>query len=297
MPERTLQHADLCREAQFTLRATDDEDGDGLTIDGYAAVYDTPTRIDSWEGTFDEQLSYGAFRKSLSERTPKLQFDHGHHPLIGSLPIGRWESITEEKSAGLHTVGRLHNNWLVEPVRDAMREGSVDGMSFRFTVVREEWRDAANKIIRDRDDLMKLLWEPGDRGPLKRTLKEVKITEAGPVVWPAYAETSVGVRSKVVIDLGRLSDPAERSKVAELIYAAEAANVKSESPDAPPANQEQVAEHPDEARESIPAEPAPPAAEPSSAEHPSAPPQVRAKNPAKELAMHCRGYLISIERN
>jgi phage head maturation protease len=117
---------DLLRTATFQLRASEDGSGDGLTIDGYAAVYDTPTRIDSWEGTFDEQIAFGAFRKSISERMPKLQFDHGYHPLIGSIPIGRWTDLSEERGLGLHTVGRLHDNWLVEPVRDAIAEESID---------------------------------------------------------------------------------------------------------------------------------------------------------------------------
>ena len=81
-----------------SVRTTDDEDGDGFTIDGYATVYDSPTRIDSWEGVFDEEFAYGAFARSIRSRLPKLQFDHGYHPLIGSLPIGRWESVTEDKN-------------------------------------------------------------------------------------------------------------------------------------------------------------------------------------------------------
>lgn len=285
MPERTLQREDLCREARFTVRATDDPSGDGLTIDGYAAVYDTPTRIESWEGTFDEQIAYGAFRKSIGERMPKLQFDHGHHPLIGSLPIGRWDSLKEEAGAGLHAIGRLHDNWLVEPVRDAIAEGSVEGMSFRFSVVREEWRDSTGKLIRDEAELMRLLWEPGDRGPLQRTLKEVKISEAGPVVWPAYQETSVSLRSKVTIDLGRLTDPEQRRTLARAVFLADAA---TRTTDAPPANQERADEHP--------APVAPPVARPSSGEHPSAP-AVRRPNPAREFAQNARGYLLKIERN
>lgn len=284
MPERTVHYDDLCREARFTLRATDEDSGDGLTIDGYAAVFDTPTRIDSWEGTFDEQIAYGAFRKSLRERMPKLQFDHGHHPLIGSLPIGRWNEMAEEQGAGLHAVGRLANNWLVEPVRDAIADGSVDGMSFRFSVVREEWRDAAGKQLRDPNEVAQLLWNPGDRGPLQRTLKEVKITEAGPVVWPAYAETSVGVRSKVTIDLGRLrTDPEQRRLLAEAVLIADTA---VSTTDAPPTNQEPSGSHPS---------PDAPAAHRSSpGEHPSAPPQ-RPANPAREFAQHARGYLLTIE--
>ncbi len=313
MPARELVLDDLCREAQFSVRATDDADGDGLTIDGIAAVFDTPTRIESWEGTFDERIAYGAFRKSVRERMPKLQFDHGHHPLIGSLPIGRWDSMVEEQGAGLHAVGRLHDNWLVEPVRDAIREQSVDGMSFRFSVVREEWRDGEGKVIRDQMKLLELLWNPDpDRGVLQRTLKEVKITEAGPVTWPAYAETSVGVRSrKVVIDLGRLNERDERSRLAEAVFladaaarteqddpAAEPAKETPKAPDAPPADQAPPSEHPDKTDEKpSEVESAPPADRSSPSTHPSALWPARKPNPAKEFAKHARGYLIGIERN
>lgn len=275
-----LVRADLCREARFELRATEDPSGDGLTIDGYAAVYDTPTRIDSWEGQFDESISFGAFGRSIRAKMPKLQFDHGHHPLIGSLPIGTWTSMREERGVGLHAVGRLHDNWLVEPVRDAISQGSVDGMSFRFSVVQEEWRDAQGNKVRE-DELLSLLWKPGDRGPLQRTLREVKISEAGPVVWPAYQETSVGVRSKqIVIDLGRPTDPAQRKQLAEALIVFDAANRNT---DAPPANQARPDEHP-----STPDAP-PVDRDTSSGEHPSESP--RKVNPAKSLAKTYRGYL------
>lgn len=184
---------DLERSAAFDIIRAD-EGSDGLTLEGYAAVFDSPTRIDSWEGTFDEQIARGAFRKSVRERTPRLQFDHGRHPVVGSIPIGRFTDVSEDER-GLHVVARLTDNWLVQPVRDAIAEGSIDGMSFRFTVVREEWRDNAGILIKA-EELPQLLWNPGERGPLLRTLKEVKIAEAGPVVWPAYDNTTVGVRAK-----------------------------------------------------------------------------------------------------
>jgi HK97 family phage prohead protease len=186
----------LERSMPFKLeRADSASTGDGLTLDGYAAVFDTPTRIDSWEGCFDEQIQRGAFKKSIRENTPVLQFDHGRHPLIGSIPIGVITELAED-DAGLHVVGRMSDNWLIEPVRDAIANESVDGMSFRFEVVREEWRDNKGTVLKDPYEIMDLLWEPGERGPLLRILKEVRCAELGPVVFPAYKETSVGVRTK-----------------------------------------------------------------------------------------------------
>jgi len=284
MPDATRhlpQRDELCREAHFTLRAIEDASGDGLTIDGIAAVFNTPTRIDSWEGQFDEDIAPGAFRRSIRAKMPKLQFDHGHHPLIGSLPIGRWTSM-EEEPAGLRAVGRLHDNWLVDPVRDAINEGSVDGMSFRFSVVREQWRDNTGKTIRE-DELARLLWEPGDRGPLQRTLLEVKISEAGPVVWPAYEQTSVGVRSKVVtIDLGRLTDPEQRKTLARAVFLADAASRHDGSQTTDVAPDEHASD-----------QDAPQVTAPSPGEHPST---ARKANPAKAFAKTARIHVLSLKK-
>lgn len=239
MPERTSPaREDLCRSAPFTLtRAT--ESTDGLTIEGYGAVFNSPTRINSWEGDFEEVIAPGAFRKSLRERVPRMQFDHGQHPLLGSLPLGRW-TVAEEDDRGLHLVGRLTDNWLVGPFRDAIRDGGVEGMSFRFAVVRDEWADAAGTRLRDHEVADLLFNGAGDRGPIRRTLREVKASEAGPVVWPAYEDTAVGVRSRgtVVIDLARLREPDERRRIADLVAAAEAATrdvpQPTETTDVPP---------------------------------------------------------------
>lgn len=186
---------DLTRSVAFTVTRADDESGDGLTLEGYAAVFGQWTEIDSWEGMFREQFKRGSFRKTLRQRgAPLMQYDHGRHPLIGSIPIGRYDTM-QETDAGLHVVGRLTDNWLIEPVRDAIRDGGVTGMSIRFAVVRDEWRDTNGKLVKP-DELMELLWAPGDRGPLERTVIEARLMEAGPVAWPAYDGTSVGVRAR-----------------------------------------------------------------------------------------------------
>jgi uncharacterized protein len=186
---------DLERSAPFQfLRADDDGAGDGRTLSGYAAVFGQDTEIDSWEGRFTETIRKGAFRKTIRESTPVMQFDHGRHPLIGSLPIGSIADLREDDQ-GLFVEGRITDNWLMQPVRDAIAEQTVNGMSFRFEVVREEWRDANGKLVRP-EEVLDLLWMPGDRGPLRRELIELKCRELGPVVFPAYVGTAVSVRSR-----------------------------------------------------------------------------------------------------
>lgn len=185
---------DLVRSVPFALERADDEDG--LTLAGYAAVFNARTTIDSWEGLFEEEVAPGAFKKSLRERTPLMQFDHGHHPMVGSLPIGQIKTLRED-AEGLYVEARLHDNWMVEPVRDAIASGAIDGMSFRFSVVQEKWSDRAGML------------------PL-RTLKEVKLFEVGPVVWPAYEQTSVGVRAREIA-AAFTSDPAFRNEIARAV--------------------------------------------------------------------------------
>lgn len=206
----------LSRSVPFEQRDGDAGEGDGLTLDGYGAVFGTPTRIDSWEGCFDEEIARGAFKKSLAERTPVLQFDHGHHPMVGSIPIGSFEKLREDEN-GLHVVAKLHDNWLVQPVRDAIKSKAIPGMSFRFSVVKDEWRTADGAVVKP-EDVERLLWKSDRANPatiLKRTLKEVRLFEVGPVVFPAYAETSVGVRASEL--LTALTDPQVRADLARAL--------------------------------------------------------------------------------
>lgn len=187
---------DLCRSVSFeTVRAADgDANGDGLTFQGYGAVFSSPTRIDSWEGCFDEQIAPGAFWKSLEERTPKFQFDHGRHPLIGSVPIGAIADIHEDER-GLFVQARLGKHMLIDLIREAISTGAIDGMSFRFSVVNDEWRDRDGNLVKP-DDVDTILYGGApERAPLLRTLKEVKLLEVGPVVWPAYGNTTAAVRA------------------------------------------------------------------------------------------------------
>ena len=235
---RQSSRVDLRRSTPFTVTRDSEDDpeaGDGLTMEGDAAVFNQLTVIDSWEGRFKEQLLPGSWKKTLREITPRVQFDHGSHPMIGSIPIGTLRDAYEDGDRAVHTVTRLLDNWLVQPVRDALAEDAINGMSFRFSVVREEWRYPDGKLVKDEDELDAQLWETWLRDVpedelLTRSLKEVKVFELGPVVWPAYEGTTVGVRSKgsdtLTIDLGRLNRTEERAKLARAVMLADRADRK-----------------------------------------------------------------------
>lgn len=211
---------------------------DGLTIEGHWTVFNSLTEINSWEGTFTEQVLPGATKKTLRDKIPKMQFDHGHHPLLGSLPLGRWDQAKED-DRGSWSIGRMADNWLVAPFAHAIREGNVDGMSFRFSVVREKWYDAQDVQLKtDREVFELMFWEEEpDRLPLRRDLIEVGVSEAGPVVWPAYKDTNVGARSadgaRMVIDLAALT-AAHRRDAGYLVAQIDAEMARAESGQTPP---------------------------------------------------------------
>ena len=193
----TISTDALVRSTEFDLvRAEGD---DGLTLRGHGAVFNKWTTIDSWEGRFTERIMPGAFTKTLKESGSKvrLQFDHGQHPMIGSLPIGAIKELRED-AKGLFVEARLSDNWLVQPVRDAIDNGSIDGMSFRFQVVAETW-------AKENTDMP------------ERSISEVRLIELGPVVWPAYAGTDVGVRSSELARSLIEADDATRHEIATLL--------------------------------------------------------------------------------
>jgi HK97 family phage prohead protease len=187
---RDAARDNLRRSVEFRAEPS----ADGLTLDGYGATFGDWTEIYDRAGSFMEQIAPGAFKRTIGQRTPVLQFDHGAHPLIGSIPLGRITSINED-GHGLRVRARLSDNWLVEPVRDAIRDGAVTGMSFRFRVVSDQWDQ------RDGIDY--------------RTITEVELYEVGPVVFPAYESTTVGVRSRQTALA--LTDPEVRREVATLL--------------------------------------------------------------------------------
>ena len=187
---RTEGHvvAELTRHIRF-----EPEESDGRTLIGLAVPFNEPTRIDNpFEGTFDEQFVAGSFKRSLGVRTPKLQFDHGTHPMIGSLPIGEIRDIGESKR-GLEVEARIFEADLFAPLREAIASQAIDGMSIRFR---------PTKVESDETGEVEL-----------RSVTEAELIELGPVIFPAYPGTTVDLRH---FDMGSKID---RRRLAEALLA------------------------------------------------------------------------------
>ena len=188
---------DMCIRAfgfEFDERAS--RTSDGRVLEGYAAVFNSPTRIAALGGDFDEVITPGAFSRSLRSRMPVLQFEHGRDPRVGAVPIGSIDDLAED-SQGLHVRATLFDNPVVEPVRQAIAGRAIKGMSFRFNVADggEQWARRSGQR-----DL--------------RTVGDADVHELGPVVFPAYDATTVSVRSL----LAQLGPEEHRALLHELAY-------------------------------------------------------------------------------
>lgn len=168
-----------------SLRAESDDVSSGRTLEGYAAVFNVWTEIDSWwEGRFLERLAPGAFDNTLAKRGDRVKvlFNHGYDPSIGDKPLGK-PARMEPDETGLWTETPLARTSYNDDLIELLRDEAIDGMSFRFRVTEEQ---------RNEDP------DPSDDNPMglpERTITGVDLYEFGPVTFPAYEATTAGVRS------------------------------------------------------------------------------------------------------
>jgi hypothetical protein len=147
-------------------------------IEGYAAVFNQRTEI---FGLFTESIAPGAFKNTLKVKPDvRALFNHDPSQLLGRTKAGT--VILREDSKGLWTetspsldtsVGKNVVEWL--------RRGELDGMSFAFTVKKQEWTFSDGKA----------------KGMDHREILEVgELYDIGPVTYPAYRSTEVKVRKE-----------------------------------------------------------------------------------------------------
>jgi phage head maturation protease len=166
----------LCtRSYEFEIRSVGDN---GRSLEGHVAVFRSVARIPDRNGEFDEEIHPGVFDRYLGERGfPVMQFDHGKDPRTGTVPIGVYD-VFEPDAKGYFVRGQLFDNHVVEPVRQAIEGRAIRGMSWRMHVVKNGDR-----------------WTRHFGGIDKRDILDADVPEAGPVVFPAYRDTAVVVRS------------------------------------------------------------------------------------------------------
>ncbi len=174
---------------------------DGRTMTGYPIVFDTWTEINSYEGRFKERIGDKALTKTLAENRDQIKvlFNHGMDPSIGDKPLGR-PSLMEPDTRGLYAETPLSETSYNDDLLALMRDGTLDGQSFRFTAVKDEWV------------------KPRRSGDIpERTVTELRLYEFGPVTFPAYQAATVGLRSRTEFGAWLNLDDEKRSEIARIL--------------------------------------------------------------------------------
>jgi len=157
--------ADERRVAYTTLEMR--EAGDGHSLIGYAAVFDSPSE----PMPFTEYVKRGAFTKTIKDGADvRLLIDHE------GVPLARTKSGTltlEEDERGLKVSADLDPaNPDAARVISAMRRGDLSQMSFAFRTIKDAWSD--DRTVRE--------------------LKEVQLFDVSVVTFPAYEQTMAELR-------------------------------------------------------------------------------------------------------
>lgn len=166
----------------------------GTTLYGHFTPFDSWTEIHSWyEGDFLERIAPGSFAKTIKENRDQMvvQFDHGYDLHVSDAPLGPIDVLREEDFGPYYEVPLLDTDYnrnrilplLQGRTMDGQMRGSLLGASFRFRVIKDEWDDEPGRSDSNPDGLP------------ERTIKEVRLFEFGPVVFPAYPEATAKVRS------------------------------------------------------------------------------------------------------
>lgn len=144
-----MSHAQKKQKPEYELKIFDakltikqDEGGEFVLFEGYASTFNDVDR-------HDDIVMPGAFRASLSKRTPKLLSQHDMRK-----PIGKIDEVFED-SKGLFIKGRMpKENSLVKDLEPLLRMGAIDSFSIGFNITDVEFRDDGVRLLKEID-----LWE------------------------------------------------------------------------------------------------------------------------------------------
>lgn len=175
-------------EVRLEERA-DGEPGERV-MDGHFSMFGNWYEINSaFEGRFLERIHPGAYSKTFKDNAArknagekiKCLLEHGHDPTVADKPLGAPRTLEEDEHGARYEVPLLDTSY----VRDLVPalEAGIYGSSFRFKVLQDEWVEEP---------------ERSDHNPNRlpeRTIKEVRVMEFGPTLYPANSAATASLRS------------------------------------------------------------------------------------------------------
>ncbi|MED4701619.1 HK97 family phage prohead protease [Lysinibacillus capsici] len=154
------------------LQTRSQGDSESNVIEGYAAVFNSPTNI--W-GMFTEIIAPGAFADAIASNDDiRALFNHDWNNVLGRTKSGTLR--LSEDARGLKFEVDLPNTTLARDLSESLRRGDISQCSFGFVPTSETWD-----------------YEP--EIPV-RTINTVELHEISVVSIPAYEDTEVSLRSK-----------------------------------------------------------------------------------------------------
>lgn len=153
------------------LSTRSDEETQTRTISGYAAVFNSPTRL--WED-LDEVIAPGAFSRAISSSDVRCLFNHDWSNVLGRTKSGTLRLSEDDR--GLKFEVDLPDTTVARDLIKSMERGDINQCSFGFIPTEETWDYNST--------------------PMLRTIHEVELYEVSIVPLPAYEDTEAALRSK-----------------------------------------------------------------------------------------------------
>lgn len=151
------------------------------TVEGYAAVfYDgTPdTQFELWDGAVERVMPQAFDRALVDNDDARALFNHDPNQLLGRRSADTLK--LSKDGSGLRYSIVTGDTAVARDVVQHIRRGDLQGSSFAFRVLKQEWRE--EKL----DD--------GHHLEIREIL-DVELFDVGPVTFPAYEATTTDVRS------------------------------------------------------------------------------------------------------
>jgi HK97 family phage prohead protease len=136
---------------------------------GYAAVFE---RLANIGGYFKEQIAPGAFTEAIGGDIRAL-VDHDPGRVVGRTKSGTLR--LSEDGVGLRVEIDVPDTTDGNDLWVLVERGDISGMSFGFRVTKETWDETGEIPV--------------------RTIQALELMEVSAVAWPAYDDTTIGVRS------------------------------------------------------------------------------------------------------
>ena len=121
------------------------QEGDGMTLRGYAAVFNSPSQ----PLPFIETIQPGAFRDSLKSRNDvKLLWNHDTGTVLGSTRAGTLRLMEDER--GLMVEADLPDTQAGRDAAYLIKRGDVTAFSFGFRIPSggDEWANANERLLK-----------------------------------------------------------------------------------------------------------------------------------------------------